>query len=337
MYTDRLCKPNQHAIVHLADCLRDFGPAHAQWTYPYERLNGIMGTTPMNRHAVEMQFGRHWSRITTLHVAPTLCNMPLSDKEAAVMESLLGSVRSADRGCSGSAMMCSFGLQRAQRVTGLEKFDAAYLLSRPAKDKKEWFPPSDFRTIAAELKERLGGGYKDVSIRPTFLRGQRLQLYGDVLGTNRTRFARSANVLAHVAGRSRPAQCLFFLDVGVTLLDEDGAQSSGVLRLAKVRWYDRYCPKSDKSEGKDEIKDWKEGPLGDTLDRWWMDLQDGHDAAADRPSCWLPIHRILCRFVLAPCSQDDKPELKKRRKADGPRPLQLKLFRTCPLPMQLPL
>ncbi|KAJ3503075.1 hypothetical protein NLJ89_g8597 [Agrocybe chaxingu] len=34
--------PSHHMSLHIAECLRRFGPVHGWWSYPYERYNGIL-------------------------------------------------------------------------------------------------------------------------------------------------------------------------------------------------------------------------------------------------------------------------------------------------------
>jgi len=291
----------------------------------------MMGSIPMNRHEVELQFGRHWNRITTLHIAPTLCKMPLSENEAGLVTSLLGSARSDERGHSGSVLMSSYGLQRADRVTGCEPFPAASLLSPPG-GKDTWFDLSQADQLRGWLMQH---GYRDVTLQPCYRRGQRLRLYGDVLGSEPTRFNRSSYVLVYMTDRLRPVQCNFFADVFVTTKDDKGVITRRTFRFVHVRWFSRYYPESDGHDSKRVASEWKIGPLGDTVDKWWLEPRPVRE---DRlPFEWLPIHRIVSRFVMAPCSQDDTPLLKRRKKADPPPQPPLKLFRTCPLPLQLPL
>ena len=43
------CTPNMHLHCHIAECLRDYGPAHATWCFSFERCNGILGSMPNNK------------------------------------------------------------------------------------------------------------------------------------------------------------------------------------------------------------------------------------------------------------------------------------------------
>ncbi|KJA24979.1 hypothetical protein HYPSUDRAFT_135621, partial [Hypholoma sublateritium FD-334 SS-4] len=43
-------RPNHHMALHLAEYLHFFGPVHAWWTFPFERLIGMLERTPTNFH-----------------------------------------------------------------------------------------------------------------------------------------------------------------------------------------------------------------------------------------------------------------------------------------------
>lgn len=48
MYPEVNIVPNHHIMLHLPDFLRDFGPVHSIWAFPYERLNGILQSIKTN-------------------------------------------------------------------------------------------------------------------------------------------------------------------------------------------------------------------------------------------------------------------------------------------------
>lgn len=41
-------RPNHHMALHLGEYLRLFGPVHAWWTFPFERLIGMLQRIPTN-------------------------------------------------------------------------------------------------------------------------------------------------------------------------------------------------------------------------------------------------------------------------------------------------
>lgn len=42
------CVPNQHMAMHIHEYLLRFGPVHAWWTFPFERLIGMLQHMPNN-------------------------------------------------------------------------------------------------------------------------------------------------------------------------------------------------------------------------------------------------------------------------------------------------
>ena len=57
--------PNMHMHLHLADCVRDFGPLHSFWLYSFERCNGLLGKQPTNNRAIELQLIKRFLRDNT--------------------------------------------------------------------------------------------------------------------------------------------------------------------------------------------------------------------------------------------------------------------------------
>ena len=55
LYGSRYCTPNMHLHCHIADCLYDYGPAHATWCFSFERCNGILGSMPNNNKSLEVE------------------------------------------------------------------------------------------------------------------------------------------------------------------------------------------------------------------------------------------------------------------------------------------
>lgn len=48
LYGALSCTPNLHLHCHLKQCFLDFGPAGSFWAFPFERLNGMLGSVPTN-------------------------------------------------------------------------------------------------------------------------------------------------------------------------------------------------------------------------------------------------------------------------------------------------
>lgn len=55
IYGPECCTINLHLHCHLAECLRDYGPAHATWCFSFERCNGLLGKTPNNKRSLQIE------------------------------------------------------------------------------------------------------------------------------------------------------------------------------------------------------------------------------------------------------------------------------------------
>ena len=58
LYGKQYFTPNQHLHMHLKQCLLDFGPSHSFWCFAFERCNGLLGSYPTNKKAIEIQVMR---------------------------------------------------------------------------------------------------------------------------------------------------------------------------------------------------------------------------------------------------------------------------------------
>ena len=67
LYGAEAITPNMHMHCHLASCIREFGPAHSFWLFPFERYNGILEGQPTNNRSIELQLMRRFQN-DTLHL-----------------------------------------------------------------------------------------------------------------------------------------------------------------------------------------------------------------------------------------------------------------------------
>ena len=44
-----------HLHCHLRECIKDYGPLHGFWCFPFERYNGVLGQLPNNNRSFEVQ------------------------------------------------------------------------------------------------------------------------------------------------------------------------------------------------------------------------------------------------------------------------------------------
>ena len=294
LYGSQDCTPNMHAVLHMRDCIRDFGPVHAQWTFPWERMNGCMGAIPMNRHDVEQQFMRAFTWQQVLRSLPGLTGDSMTAEQTKLFESLWGEVRSAQRGFTSRHMITSLDLQRSPNlVTGNEPIAAQ--LVRPKQ--KQWrldkdTTRMDFKWLRLQFAQWFPAG--TCTVESFYDEAPLLELYGDRIGVMRSRLHRSSYVLYYHRGRTYPAQCITLIRPCVTvLINATGVRTVYRPLLARVRCYPRHGTSPNPS------------PMDDTLHRWYVE-NDKHgvpftEEDKSMPK-FVPVHRILSRFVMAPCS-----------------------------------
>ena len=52
LYGTEYCNINLHLHGHLAACIVDYGPVYSFWLFPFEHLNGVMGSFHTNCHDI---------------------------------------------------------------------------------------------------------------------------------------------------------------------------------------------------------------------------------------------------------------------------------------------
>ena len=55
LFPEYKLRPNHHMALHLHEYLRLFGPVHAWWTFPFERIIGMLQRTPHNSKIGELE------------------------------------------------------------------------------------------------------------------------------------------------------------------------------------------------------------------------------------------------------------------------------------------
>ena len=326
MYTKDLCTPNMHCVLHLRECILMFGPVHAHWTFPWERMNGCMGSIPMNRHHDEQQFMRSFVRRMVLRELPSLTCQTLSADETKLFESLWGEVRSNQRGFTATELIDAAARRNTRgRIIGEEDIDAS--LVKPVEatfgplDQVEW----DYLklSVVAHFKFRSAP-----TIEQGYERSSQLRFYGEMVSVATGRLKTSSFVLVTVNDRVLPTQCLRFLRCRIHVKWGGGPDTTMIVLLVRLQFFPRYSEEDNNSE------------FDDTLHTWSSDVDPwpGSAWAAPHPVRYWPVQRIKSRFVLAPCTIQVANPKTNKSKAKGIAPLRrpVKLFKTCPLPLQLP-
>ena len=68
LYGSHRVTPNKHLHMHIADCIRDYGPVYSFWLFSFERYNGLLGNFRTNQRSVELQLMRRFLSDMQIHV-----------------------------------------------------------------------------------------------------------------------------------------------------------------------------------------------------------------------------------------------------------------------------
>ncbi|KAI0690870.1 hypothetical protein C8T65DRAFT_587606 [Cerioporus squamosus] len=92
--------PNHHLSLHLKDCLLLFGPVHGWWSYPFERLNGLLQRFNTNHKpdTIPMTFMRYFYMGAGLRWLVSNITWPDEAVYKDWMTSFLGAFKEATRG-----------------------------------------------------------------------------------------------------------------------------------------------------------------------------------------------------------------------------------------------
>lgn len=80
---------NYHMALHLPDIILDYGPPHAFWCFSYERMNGILASTPTNNRSIESEILERYLRDFT-YAHKELPVLPASITYQALLNEIIG-------------------------------------------------------------------------------------------------------------------------------------------------------------------------------------------------------------------------------------------------------
>ena len=80
---------NYHMALHLPDIILDYGPPHAFWCFSYERMNGILASTPTNNRSIESEILERYLRDFT-YAHKELPALPASITYQPLLNEIIG-------------------------------------------------------------------------------------------------------------------------------------------------------------------------------------------------------------------------------------------------------
>ena len=176
--------PNMHLSCHLGQCMEDYGPVHGFWCYPFERYNGLMGSTPHNNRSIECQMMQRIIRenqalfLTEENIPEVLLHcFPQKGQTGSVAETMMSSDNVADITCT---------LDAIQSVTSLPKCKINCALSNTQK-----------RNIKRLYCSLYDASINDIEIAQTCLVYKSVQFNGINFGSYKDRTKSSSIVMTN--------------------------------------------------------------------------------------------------------------------------------------------
>ena len=80
LYGHKFCVPKMHLLLHLNDCIKDYGSVYGFWCFSFKKYNGLMGKYQTNNSCIELQVMRKFISSKQVQVNHTLMDCGDDDK-----------------------------------------------------------------------------------------------------------------------------------------------------------------------------------------------------------------------------------------------------------------
>lgn len=221
LYGESSCVPNMHLMLHIKDCIFDYGSVYSFWCFSFERFNGILGSYHTNNHSIELQVMfviKCQLGPSNLQLHSYTCNNELS---------------------SWNDILNSRSIQQADRVCGKElEFTVQTPLSKSTKFALE----NEYRESILELFTVLYSQFNVVRISIFAQSYSRVKMFGEVYTSNSYRAGSTRNcfVLARYSPSAkvyRPAVIKNIIKINCIMEESPTNEISKEQYLIQVSWF----------------------------------------------------------------------------------------------------
>ena len=200
IYGKDYCTPNLHLHGHLASCVKDYGPVYAFWLFPFERLNGVLGSYHNNNNSISVQVMRHFTKKQLYGLE----NWPLEFRDD------FGKLLHGAEYCKGSLMFSTLeGCLQSSNVSDLVEAIppmTEYILTSPLKN-----------GLLLDLRQYYNGGCDVSSICS---RCKAIRIGNFVLGTKKSKFTTSSRLLVSSDNDDKLVEVLYYLKCNVVFSEK---------------------------------------------------------------------------------------------------------------------
>lgn len=281
LYGPNKCSPNMHLHCHIAECLRDYGPAHATWCFSFERYNGILGSIPNNNKSldVEKTMIKHFVQQTENY--GQVVTEFSSVMDSFFNESMCGSV--------GETMSSNNVVEilKLSQPLPLSQFAYSHDYVSPIGTAPEHAMNPELVKHLTEMYRVIFSKYSIINVSCLCRRFDRVKLGDTLYSSKKARTDRNSFICANWLGENdlidpaftcRPGSVQYYIKHTITVT-HNGEKLLMTSYLAFVKWYKKH-PEKNYFHPPNTI--------------WYPDYAPPSQAS------FMPISRIACR-----CMQDE--------------------------------
>lgn len=270
IYGESAITPNMHLHCHMIECLNDYGSMYGFWCFSYERYNGVLGSFPTNRKNVASQLMRRFLYKSQCQS----CHFPKDLPEE--LKHILPALSSSDPS----------EIHRHITPVLLTNCHDFSQITLPALFKMSVLSSDDFSNIKVVYKY-LYNDAEHYSFTRTIKIIKSMKIYGQRFGSSHDPRTRNSSHLM------------------VSWAKQDGTmylanEHSGVNRPGKVLYYILNKVEISKDIYREHVfavvvwltEHPRQYLYGKPIEIW-----DHSTYVQDGPATFLPVHKIVCRFV----------------------------------------
>lgn len=243
LYGAESCTINLHLHCHIAECLRDYGPAHSTWCFSFERYNGVLGGMPNNNRTLQVE------KTMMTRFIQQMVSIPTHELQHLLMKETVGSV-------SDTLTNSEMYIKQLQytRTTSLRMLFASNDLASPVgRMSQHALQPYEVQCLT-KMYETTFSDCNVVHVSCICYRFSRAKLGSKLVSSQMARSDRSSYICANWLGDSlsidsvsdnwRPGCIKYFFKHNVTIEKDSGEKESFQSLLAYVGWYKSHPEKN---------------------------------------------------------------------------------------------
>ena len=172
---------HQICIIHLSECIHDYGPVYTFWCFSFERYNGILGAYQHNNRAIPIQMMRKFLEDECLSASDCSSSPIFAKYFRSILpkndENLSGILQQIFNG--NTLKRDYFSTMNPRNVSWKDDADKFHLhppMKTKVMDDAEHEGLKNMYRILLETNDNI----KDVFVPKTFLQATTMEIYGEI-------------------------------------------------------------------------------------------------------------------------------------------------------------